>query len=246
MPRSGSTLVEQILASHPQVFGAGETDAFHTGLSIVGLRTTERSSPDSVPEWTAEDLRRAADQYLRLLGRDLPLFEDRTNVKRITDKMLSNFQYVGLIHLQLPQARIIHTRRDPVDTCLSCFSIQFAALRYTCDLGELGRYYAAYTSLMDHWRAVLPAGRMLEVQYERVVDDFEVMARTIISHCGLEWDDACLRFYETQRPVRTSSVTQVRRPIYRNSVGRWRPDADALRPLLDGLSRDNDRIGPVA
>jgi tetratricopeptide (TPR) repeat protein len=245
MPRSGSTLVEQILASHPQVFGAGEVDAFGLALRIAGLHTAERPFPECVSEWTAEDLNRAADRYLQLLGRDLPLSENRVRVKRLTDKMLANFQYAGLIHLMLPRAHIIHTRRDPIDTCLSCFSIQFAGLRYTYDLGELGRYYAAYARLMDHWRALLPAGRMLEVQYEQVVEDFEMMARRIIAHCGLEWDDACLRFYETQRPVRTSSVIQVRQPIYRNSVGRWRPDADVLRPLVEALGADGDPA-PVA
>jgi LPS sulfotransferase NodH len=238
MPRSGSTLVEQILASHPQVFGAGEVEAFSLALRMAGLLTPERPFPESVSEWTADDLARAADQYLRLLRRDLPLSENRIHVTRLTDKLLANFQYAGLIHLMLPRARIIHTRRDPIDTCLSCFSIQFATLRYTCDLGELGRYYAAYARLMDHWRAVLPAGRILEVQYEQVVEDVETMARRIIAHCGLEWDDACLRFYETQRPVRTSSVTQVRGPIYRNSIGRWRPDAEVLHPLLEALGKD--------
>lgn len=236
MPRSGSTLVEQILASHPQVFGAGETDAFDVALRTAGLRTVKRPFPESVPEWTTEDFHGVADRYLKLLRTNLPLSGKQGKARRITDKMLTNFRYAGLIHLMLPRARIIHTQRDPIDTCLSCFSIQFAGLHYTYDLGELGRYYSTYAHLMEHWRAVLPAGRMLEVQYEETVTDFEATARRIIAHCGLQWDDACLRFYETQRPVRTSSVTQVRRPIYQSSVGRWRPpDENALRPLLDAL-----------
>jgi tetratricopeptide (TPR) repeat protein len=246
MPRSGSTLVEQILASHPQVFGAGEVNAFDLALHHTGLQTAERQFPESAPEWMADDLSRAASEYLRLLCRGLAFSENRARVERLTDKMGGNFRYLGLIHLMLPQARIIHTRRDPIDTCLSCFSLQFANLRYTYDLGELGRYYAAYARLMDHWREVLPTGRMLEVQYERVVGDFEGMARRLIAHCGLEWDDACLRFYETQRPVRTSSMTQVRQPIYRNSIGRWRPDADILRPLLEALGADRDPASPIA
>jgi hypothetical protein len=146
----------------------------------------------------------------------------------------------------LPNACIIHTRRDPIDTCLSCFSIQFAKVPYSFDLGEIGRYYKAYIGLMEHWRTVLPPGRILDVQYEDLVRDFEETARRILTHCGLGWDDACLRYYETQRPVRTSSVTQVREPIYQHAVGRWRPDADLLRPLVDGLGIDGDQNARVA
>src|SRR5208282_3755004 len=152
---------------------------------------------------------------------------------RICDKTPWNFQYAGLIHAALPQARIIHTRRDPIDTCLSIFATLFRAASqpYSYDLGELGRYYRAYEKVMAHWRNVLPAGVMLEVQYEEVVDDLERQARRIVAHCGLEWDDACLEFHKTERAVRTVSHAQVRQPIYRSSVGRWRPDAALLRPL---------------
>jgi len=158
-----------------------------------------------------------------------------------------NFHFAGLIHLALPNARIIHARRDPVDTCLSCFSILFDgdSNRYTYDLGELGRFYRAYNSLMDHWRSVLPAGVMIEIAYEDVVDDLEAQARQIIAHCGLEWDDACLAFHKTRRPVRTSSVAQVRQPIYQSSVGRWRPYREQLRPLLEELGIDPE-TGSVA
>jgi hypothetical protein len=142
--------------------------------------------------------------------------------------------------MTLPNARIIHTRRDPIDTCLSCFSINFAKLPYTFDLGELGRYYRPYSRLMEHWRTVLPANRMLEVQYEELVADFEGHARKIIAYCGLEWNDRCLAYYETQRPVRTASAGQVRQPIYSSSIGRPRPDAAVLRPLLDELDRLNE------
>jgi hypothetical protein len=149
----------------------------------------------------------------------------------------ANLAYVGLIHLALPNARIIHACRDPVDTCLSCFSILFADddLPYTYDLVELGRYYRAYTELMRHWQAVLPEGVMLNVYYEDVVRDLERRARRLVAHCGLEWEDQCLEFHRTQRPVQTASVTQVRRPIYHDSVGRSRAYADMLHPLLDAL-----------
>jgi hypothetical protein len=138
--------------------------------------------------------------------------------------------------LALPNARLIHIRRQPIETCLSCFSIQFKTLPFTYDLGELGRRYAAYERLMVHWRSVLPSKVMLEVQYENLVEDFESEARRIIAYGGLNWDDRCLRYHETARAVRTASVVQVRQPIYRDAIHRWRPDADALQPLLDGLS----------
>jgi hypothetical protein len=135
----------------------------------------------------------------------------------------------------LPNARIIHTRRDPIDTCLSCFSILFEESQsFTYDLGYLGRYYRAYAMLTQHWHEVLPQEVMLEVQYEEVVDDLEGQARRNVAHCDLEWDDACLDFHKTQRPVLTASTVQVRQPIYRSSVGRWRPYEGMLRPLLMG------------
>jgi hypothetical protein len=150
--------------------------------------------------------------------------------------MPSNFYFVGLIHLALPQARIIHVMRDPVDTCVSCFSKLFSAAQdHTYDLAELGRYYARYARLMAHWRRVLPPGRMLEVRYEGVVADLDGEARRIIAHCGLDWDPRCLAFHRTERPVRTASATQVRQPIYRSAVGRWRAYAPDLAPLLAEL-----------
>lgn len=138
----------------------------------------------------------------------------------------------------LPNARI-HACRDPVDTCLSCFStLFFADQPFAYELGEIGRYYRAYHSLMEHWRRVLPDGVMLDLQYEELVADFEPQVRRILAHSGLEWDEACLSYAKTARPVRTASAAQIRQPIYRSSIGRWRPDADVLEPLLDGLGPD--------
>jgi hypothetical protein len=129
----------------------------------------------------------------------------------------------------------IHVGRDPRDTAFSCFSILFArGHEFSYDLSELGRYFLAYQRLIDHWRDVMPE-TMLDVHYERVVADFEPQARRVIAHCGLEWDDACLTFHRTVRSVRTASATQVRRPIYHTSIGRWRPYEDELQPLLQTL-----------
>jgi tetratricopeptide (TPR) repeat protein len=231
MPRSGSTLVEQILASHPKVFGAGELMDF-TRL-VAGLNGRDGagpSYPEVVPALSGEALRQLGADYREGISRAAPAAE------RITDKMPSNFCFAGLIHLALPNARIIHTRRDPLDTCFSCFFNLFGGDQpYAYDLRELGRYYRAYEILMEHWRRVLPKGTMLEVQYEDVVADLEEQARRLISYCGLEWDNACLDFHQTQRPVWTASATQVRQPIYKSSVGRWRPYKKLLQPLIDAL-----------
>ena len=233
MPRSGTTLVEQILASHPKVQALGERLTLNESLArICGTQGLPPSLSNRMAQWSNPDLRRLGARYLAAVRRDVP-----PAAARFVDKLPANFQYVGLIHAALPNARIIHTCRDPVDTCLSMFSILFSgfAQLYSYDLGELGRYHRAYQKVMTHWRSVLPAGVMLDVQYEEVVDDFEQQARRIVAHCGLEWDNACLEFHKTARPVRTVSHAQVRQPIYRSSVGRWRPDAALLRPLLEGV-----------
>jgi tetratricopeptide (TPR) repeat protein len=229
MPRSGTTLVEQILASHSKVFGAGELDAF--GRAVASMASANGTPfPELASTISAEALRSLGGGYVERLSRAPAAAE------RVVDKMPSNFSFAGLIHLALPHARIIHTRRDPLDTCLSCFSILFTSEHaHAYDLGELGRFYRAYAELMAHWRNVLPAGVMLEVQYEDVVDDLEGQARNIIAHCGLDWEDSCLAFHETQRPVETASARQVRQPIYRSSVGRWRSYAGLLQPLRQAL-----------
>jgi len=230
MPRSGTTLVEQILASHPKVFGADELPEM--GKLAAGISGPDGSSfPEAVRCMSGEQLRELGEAYLRAIRRMAP------EAERITDKLPGNFAHAGLIHLTLPNARIIHTRRDPRDTAVSCFSILFSKgqLEFTYDFGELGRYICAYKGLIDHWRSVLPEGVMLEVQYEEVVENLEQQARRIVAHCGLEWNNACLAFYRTERSVRTASAAQVRRPIYHSSVGRWRQHEDQLRPLLQAL-----------
>ena len=237
MPRSGSTLVEQILASHPKVFARGERMDFARSVRAIGLDELLNHYPEPVPTLDAAKLGR---MYLaRVEASRTAASADRLQpaTERFTDKVLANFVFAGLIHLALPNARIIHTMRDPIDTCLSCFSILFFGNQpYTFELGELGRYYRSYVALMDHWRAVLPPGVMLDVRYDETVNDLETQARRIVAHCGLDWDDRCLSFHETERPVRTASVLQVRQPLYRSSLRRWRPDDATLAPLLAGLN----------
>jgi tetratricopeptide (TPR) repeat protein len=236
MPRSGSTLVEQILASHPRVFGAGERSDFSDAMRCVGLDDAATSFPESANFLTDTQLKQLGTDYVdRLLVSARRL--GATAEDRITDKMPMNFRFLGLIHMALPNARIIHIRRNSVDTCLSCFSTLFVAgLRFVYDLGELGRYYRAYATLTNHWAESIPRDVMLEVQYEELITDFEPQARRIIAHCGLEWDSACLSYHLTQRVVRTASRTQVRKPIYRDSLRRKRPDAELLQPLLEALN----------
>jgi tetratricopeptide (TPR) repeat protein len=227
MPRSGTTLIEQILASHPDVFGAGElTDIDDAFAQLMGGGVL----PESVAALPAEAFRQLGTAYAESARARAP------STRRVTDKMPLNFRYVGLIHLALPNARIIHAVRDPVDTCLSCFATMFPGEhRMAYGLRELGHYYRAYERLMAHWRQVLPDGVMLEVRYEEVVDDLAGQARRIVAHCGLGWDDACLAFHQAAAPVRTASAAQVRRPIYRSSVGRSRDHGELLLPLLEAL-----------
>jgi tetratricopeptide (TPR) repeat protein len=233
MPRSGSTLIEQILASHSRVFGGGELPDFSAAVADIAGAGGNPSAP--FPEFgadmTATQFRRLGARYVERVRSKAPTAE------RITDKTLGNFLCAGLIHLALPNARIIHARRDPVDTCLSCFSKLFATgMAFTYDLAELGRYHRAYDALMAHWRDVLPTGVMLEVTYEDLVADFEPQARRIVEHCGLAWEAQCLSFHTTQRPVKTASAAQVRQPLYRGAVGRAQQYGALLSPLLEALN----------
>ena len=218
------------MASHSKVFAAGERRDFELGVTNLVARHAAAPFPEIVADLSAEVLRRLGADYLAGVG------TEAATAARIVDKMPGNFVYTGLIHLALPNARIIHVQRDPIDTCLSCFMLLFEAGQpYSYDLRELGRYCRAYAALMDHWRRVLPAGIMLDVRYEDVVADVDRQARRIVAHCGLEWDDSCLDFHKTQRPISTASAMQVRQPIYRTSVGRGRPYMGLLQPLIEEL-----------
>lgn len=235
MPRSGSTLVEQILASHPQIAGVGERQHFEEALA----QALRGQAPGDVDALRLNRIAEVSPGPLRALGRDyLQRLRRSTGddaCARIVDKYPYNFVHVGLIHLALPNARIIHVHRSPLETCLSIYSRWFRDVPFGYDLGELGRYYRAYDALMAHWRDALPAGVLLDVAYEDLVNDLEGEARRMIAHCGLEWDARCLAFHETERAVATASARQVRQPLYRTSLRRWRPTAQTLQPLLDGL-----------
>jgi tetratricopeptide (TPR) repeat protein len=235
MPRSGSSLVEQILASHPRILGAGELTALEAVTrKEFGAGDGSLPYPECVPALDGAALRRLGKSYLSYLPH-LPPFAG--GQVRIVDKTPDNFFRIGLIRLILPNARIIHTMRDPVDTCVSCYSKLFATgLHFSYDLAELGRYYRRYSELMTHWRSVLSPGAMLDVAYEDVVDDLEGQARRLIDYCGLPWDDRCIAFHKTSRPVKTASAVQVRKPLFRTSLQRWRRYEESLTPLLDELA----------
>lgn len=236
MPRSGSTLIEQMLASHSQVFGGGERTDFASAMTAAGIDPAAPDFPESAAGRNEARLAEIGAGYRARLDAAAKA-AGHGAARCITDKLPANLCFVGLIHKALPGARFIFTLRDPVDTCLSCFSKLFAADQpFAYELGELGRYHRACERLAAHWRRVVPPGAILDVRYEAVVADFEGQARRILAHCGLDWDPACLSFYKTERVVRTASLGEVRRPVYRSSVGRWRPEAAVLRPLLDALA----------
>jgi tetratricopeptide (TPR) repeat protein len=231
MPRSGTTLVEQILASHPDVFGAGELRLLPD--LIANLSSVAKVSfPELASLLSLSQINRLAEGYMGGLRRLAP------TAARIVDKRVYNFMALGLIAVMLPQARIIHLRRDPIDTCFSCFSRVSGEdqLPFSYDLGELGRFYRGYSRLMEHWRRVLPSGMMLEIEYKDLIGDFEGQARLIVDSCGLPWDGRCRDFYRTERPVRTASALQVRQPIYNTAVGRSRRFKEFLGPLVAALN----------
>jgi tetratricopeptide (TPR) repeat protein len=224
MPRSSSTLIEQILSSHPDVIGLGERPSFEFAQREFDLSNI-----------TEESLVELGSSYLRRIQLADP------NVRyslHFTDKFLFNFINVGLIHMTFPNAKIIHCQRSTIDNCMSIFTRIFNDVPFSYDLGELGRYYRSYEQLMEHWRNVLPSGVMLDMQYEDLVNDFEPNVRRILDHCNLSWNDKCLEFHKTTRRVNTASVAQVRQPLFKSSIERWRPDDQVLKPLYDALGYD--------
>jgi Flp pilus assembly protein TadD len=237
MPRSGSTLVEQILSSHPDVYGAGEVKYLARSLGQLRDRFPSLPKyPQLAPKITPAQLDIVANNY-----RDA-LVKGAGDAKRITDKLLTNYFFLGLINLLFPKAKVIHTRRDPVDTCLSGFTKLFKDdMPHSYDLGELGRYYGKYRELMEHWEKVLPKGFLTTVNYEDVVADTEKEAKRLIEFLGLPWDPKCVDFHKSDRPVKTASVAQVRKPIYKTSVKRWKKYGDGLQPLVDAIEGKSEK-----
>jgi tetratricopeptide (TPR) repeat protein len=230
MMRSGTSLAEQILASHPDVRGAGELRDIDLLVRALPQRWGPTEGyPACLVRLDATAARQLAEGHLRRLR------ERGGAAARVVDKAPFNFLHLGVIATLFPRARIIHCRRDPVDTCLSCYFQDFGQPpAFSLDLRHLGLYYREYERLMAHWAAVLPVP-IFELCYEELTADQEAVSRRLIAFCGLEWDDRCLRFHETRRPVWTSSTLQVRRPMYRSAVGRWKRYEAHLRPLLEAL-----------
>lgn len=241
LPRTGTTLVDRILSSHPEVTSAGEL----TNFGLILKRMTGSPGAFVLDETTLEaagdiDLRRAGAAYLQSVAALV------AGPGRFVDKMPLNFVYAGLIHRALPNARIICLRRHPMDACLSnfrqLFATGFSYYDYAYDLAHTGAYYAGFDRLIAHWRAVLPADRFTEIAYEDLVADQEGETRRLLAFCGLGFDPRCLAFHENAAPVATASSVQVRSPIYASSIGRWRRYGPGLAPLRQALESAGVRV----
>ena len=225
MPRSGSSLIEQILSSHSDIHAGGELFTL-----IDTVKSKVKNFPQDIERLNDLELRIIGDEYLQNVKKLNP------NAKRIVDKMPANFQYAGLIAKILPGAHIINTDRSPMDSCFSNYTRLFIqTIQYAYDLGELGRYYNRYQDLMEHWHRVLPRGKLLSVKYENVVADLEQEARKLIDFVGLDWQEECLEFHNNKSRVNTASAAQVRKPIYKTSIEKWRPYEKHLGPLIKAL-----------
>ncbi len=231
LPRSGTTLVEQILASHPEVHGAGELGAIPAVHVSIALQLKNANPP---PDCMTLIDREMAEEYSARYLQELSLYGP--NAVRITDKLPGNFLRIGLIKTLLPEARIIHCQRNALDTCVSLFFHYFVGLKCSFELTELGQYYLDYQRLMSHWESLFP-GQIFTVQYEKLVTDQETISKQLIDYLGLEWDEKCLDFHNNERVVMTSSNIQVRQPMYKNSINRWKPYEKHLQPLIEVLQQ---------
>jgi tetratricopeptide (TPR) repeat protein len=234
MPRTGTTLVERILASHSDVFAAGELNNFAAQLMTMmrAQNIDKKVTRDEMVQSSAElDFRRLGEAYVK----STRPFTGKT--ARFIDKMPLNYLYVGLIHLALPNAKIINLKRNPMDTCYAIYKQLFVdAYPFSYDLEELARYYVAYHQLIEHWHAVLP-GVIHTIQYESLVDDIEMQTRQMLDACGLDWQAQCLKFYENKEASTTASTAQIRRPIYKSSVGKWHDYEEQLQPVVEILQQ---------
>ena len=234
MPRSGSTLVEQIISSHPEAHGAGELGALPgVKLAIANQLKHANFYPECISLIDEKMAEEYSARYLQELAFYCPA------AKRITDKLPGNFLCIGLIKILLPNARIIHCQRNPLDNCISLYFHCFENHKFSFELTELGRYYLDYRRLMSHWESLFP-GEILNLQYEELVMDQERVSKQLIDYLGLEWDEKCLDFHNNERDVRTSSNIQVRQPMFKNSINRWKHYERQLQPLIDVLQRNSD------
>jgi len=231
MPRTGSSLIEQIISRHSQASGAGELETIHQFAEKI---CSLRDHKNYVAEWTkhlkGDELRKHAESYLEVLRKG------NEDSLRITDKLPENYVYLGFIHLMFPKARVIHSIRNPLDTCLSCYFQSFTSLNWTFEMDSITRRYQHYRQIMDYWKSALPAGTILDVNYEDLINNQEEESRKLIAHCGLDWEEACLDYMSEQRDVKTASLWQVRQPMYKSSLKRWTNYAPHLEPLAKGLS----------
>jgi hypothetical protein len=235
MPRAGSTLIEQILASHSQIEGTIELmnlSYVERNIEVGGYHKFNKDYPRSLRGFSPEELNAYGQAYLD----DTAIF--RESKPFFIDKLPPNFERIGLIHKILPQAIIIDARRHPMDCGFSAYKQHFAGGHgYSYKLEHIGRYFNDYLRLMDHWNDVLP-GKVKLVQYENMVRDTETSVRDILAHIGVDFEEVCLRFYENKRAVKTASSEQVRQPIYTESIGRWQTVSEQLKPLTDSLGEE--------
>ena len=227
LPRSGTTLVDRILSSHSAVDSLGEINNFaYSLMHTVGQSGDKLSLIDLSAGIDFGELGQRYVDSIRRYGKLGPLLIDKTPL---------NYLYIGLISLALPKARIVHVRRNPMDSCYGMYRTLFrAGYPFSYDLDDLSRYYIAYHDLMSHWRSVVP-GKFLEVQYERLVEKQEQVSREIVDYCGLDWEPKCLEFHKNTSAVSTASSAQVRRPVYKDALQRWRRYEKQLQPVADKL-----------
>jgi len=229
MPRSGTTLVEKIAASHRNVYGAGERDAIP---KVVQNLEREANKKCEFPELIGN---LSKNQSIKLANSDLEMLQDLSGAQRVIDKMPLNYLYLGLIALLYPRAKIIDCQREPRDIAISCYFQNFSNIQpWSCDLTHIGVYFNMYRRIMAHWQKVLPLP-ILKLRYEDLVNNLEGKSRDIIDFIGLDWDEECLKFFSSPGEVRTASKWQVREPIYKSSVGRWKTFKHYLAPFNAAL-----------